>query len=196
MKPSLSEQDYERAAEMLNVEVAVIKAVAHVEAPRGGFIPNTDKPHILFEGHIFWRRLEAFGMNPEDYWKGNEDILYRSWTRKHYRGGLGEYERLEKASKIHLSAALESASWGKFQVMGYHWKALGYESIHDFVNRMNESEGAHLDAFIRYIRVNGLADELQRHDWAGFAYKYNGSGYAENKYDTKMAEAYERFKNS
>lgn len=196
MKPSLTEEDYTRAAESLKVEVAVIKAVAEVEAPRGGFIPGTDRPRILFEGHKFWKRLEAHGIDPELYEDGNEDVLYQSWTRKHYKGGMGEYDRLEKASKIHLPAALESASWGKFQVMGYHWKALGYESIQDFVSKMYEGEGAHLDAFIKYIHRNGLDLELRLHDWAGFALRYNGEGYAENQYDTKMKAAYERFKNA
>ncbi len=196
MKPKLTEQDYHRAAQELGVEVAVIKAVAAVEAPKGGFIKDSDRPRILFEAHKFWERLEAHGIDPELYQEGNEDVLCPTWqeARELYKGGLSEYLRLEKASKIHIPAALESASWGKFQIMGFHWRSLGYESAQQFVNKMYESEGTHLDAFVRYIRVNGLADELQRHDWTGFALRYNGKGYRLNKYDTKMAEAYERFK--
>jgi len=191
---NLTEQDYQKAAQELGVEVAVIKAVTVVEAPKGGFIKGTDRPTILFEGHKFWERLEAHGIDPELYEEGNEDVLYPTWTREHYKGGLSEYLRLEKASKIHLPAALESASWGKFQVMGYHWKALNYPSVQDFVNEMYKSEGAHLEAFMRYVKVNGLADYLRAHDWSGFALGYNGKGYRLNKYDTKMAEAYERYR--
>lgn len=196
MKSPLTEKDYARAALNLGVEVAVIKAVATVESSGGGFIKGSDRPKILFEGHKFWERLEAHGIDPEFYEEGNEDVLYPSWTREHYIGSIGEYGRLEKASTIHLPAALESASWGKFQVMGYHWKALGYESIQTFVHKMYESEGAHLDSFVRYIKANGLADELQRHDWEGFAKKYNGPGYKANAYDIKMANAYARYKNA
>jgi hypothetical protein len=36
---------------------------------------------------------------------------------------------------------------------------------------------------------------LKEHDWAGFARKYNGPGYAENAYDQKLKNAYENFKN-
>ncbi|MGH7850519.1 MAG: N-acetylmuramidase family protein, partial [Thermodesulfobacteriota bacterium] len=190
----LTQQDYQRAAQELGVEVAVIKSVTAVEAPKGGFIEGTDRPTILFEGHILWQRLEAYGIDPELYQEGNEDVLYPTWTREHYKGGLGEYLRLEKASKIHLPAALESASWGKFQVMGFNWKPLGYPSIDDFVRKMYESEGAHLDAFIRYVQVNGLADSLRGHDWPTFARGYNGKGYRLNQYDTKIASAYQRFK--
>jgi hypothetical protein len=39
----------------------------------------------------------------------------------------------------------------------------------------------------------GLVDELRRNDWAGFARGYNGPGYADNRYDTKLASAYSNF---
>lgn len=198
MKPKLTEQDYSRAAQELGVEVAVIKAVAKVEAPKGGFIDGTDRPRILFEAHKFWERLEAHGIDPELYEEGNEDVLCQTWNeaRQHYKGGLSEHLRLEKASKIHLSAALESASWGKFQIMGFNWKQLGYESVQTFVSKMYESEGAQLDAFIRYIKANGLAEALRSHDWRAFARGYNGKAYEANQYHTKLAEAFEVYQGS
>ncbi|MCY7315094.1 MAG: N-acetylmuramidase family protein [Rubrivivax sp.] len=33
---------------------------------------------------------------------------------------------------------------------------------------------------------------LQRQDWASFARAYNGPGYAQNNYDTKIAAEYNR----
>ena len=41
-----------------------------------------------------------------------------------------------------------------------------------------------------FLKANGLISKLQRHDWAGFARGYNGSAYAKNQYDTKLAVAY------
>ncbi|WP_371413546.1 MULTISPECIES: N-acetylmuramidase domain-containing protein [Bacteroides] len=32
--------------------------------------------------------------------KGNENILYPKWEKGHYKGGIGEYDRLEQARKI------------------------------------------------------------------------------------------------
>jgi hypothetical protein len=78
--------------------------------------------------------------------------------------------------------------------MGFNWKALGYESLQEFVNRMYESEGQHLDAFVRYVKVNDLGRFLRTKNWAAFAKGYNGADYARNKYDTKMAQAYARHK--
>ena len=46
----------------------------------------------------------------------------------------------------------------------------------------------------RFVLKNGLAPALRRKDWANFARGYYGPGYAENRYDDKMASAYASFK--
>lgn len=51
-------------------------------------------------------------MNPENYVKGNENILYPKWMKGYYKGGIAEYERLEQARRIDIDAANASASWG------------------------------------------------------------------------------------
>lgn len=187
----LSESDLENAANLLDVDVATIKAVNRVESSGSGF--SGDKPKILFEGHVFWRRLEKHGINPRKHLKGNADILYHRWTRRYYK--QNQYARLEKAERVDKASALESASWGLFQIMGYHWRSLGYASVQEFVDKMYKSEGDQLEAFVRFIQANNLAHYLRDKDWAGFARRYNGAGYKANKYDTKMARAYERFSN-
>lgn len=190
----LSEANLADAAISLGVELAVMKAVAEVESHGAGFIFGTDKPKILFEGHWFWKRLKVYGIDPEKHVKGNEDILYKSWTKQYYLGGEREYLRLNRATGIHPAAAEEACSWGMFQIMGYYWRALGYCGIIEFVSDMYKSEAEHLKAFVRYIQVNDLAKWMKAKDWARFALRYNGEGYWQNEYDTKMAEAYERYK--
>ncbi|MEB2780052.1 N-acetylmuramidase domain-containing protein [Algoriphagus persicinus] len=49
------------------------------------------------------------------------------------------------------------------------------------------------DVFGRYILNNGCLAHLQRKNWAKYAECYNASGYAQNKYDVKMAKAYVKF---
>ena len=44
----------------------------------------------------------------------------------------------------------------------------------------------------RFIDKAALRDELERHDWAGFAPRYNGPSYRTFKYDERMRRAYER----
>jgi hypothetical protein len=58
---------------------------------------------------------------------------------------------------------------------------------------MYKDEGQHLKAFSGFIKSNKLEKYLQKKDWAGFAKRYNGPAYAQNKYDIKMKEAYEKY---
>jgi peptidoglycan hydrolase-like protein with peptidoglycan-binding domain len=193
----IGEADFEAAAKDLKVELATLKSVYKVESNGRGFVG--DQPKILFEGHVFWQRLKRLGLRPESLAAGNEDILYPSWTKQFYVGGSGEWQRLTRAEAIHREAARESASWGLFQIMGYHWKPLGYDSIDDFVEHMCRHERDQLDAFCRFASTtrdrsgHSLAELLAARDWAGFAYAYNGKGYRLNAYDDKLREQYRRY---
>lgn len=190
----LKESDFERAAELLNVEVAAIKAIQEVETgDRGGFLDD-GRPAILFEGHIFWNQLSKEGINPLKHIEGNQDILYPKWTKEHYVGGTGEYIRLNKAIEIHEKAANASANWGMFQIMGFNYKICGYNLISEFIDAMCTDEGKQLDSFVRFIQNCGWDKYLRELDWATFARHYNGPAYAQNRYDEKMAKAYQRHK--
>ncbi len=191
----LTDEDFARAAQLLDVETAALKAVQLVETGgRGGFF-EPGYPAILFEGHIFWGELKKKGITPEDERAGNEDILYPKWTKEHYKGGMAEYSRLEKARGIHREAADASASWGMFQILGNNHPACGEENIKSFVNAMCESECKQLILAARFIHNDKrLLAALQQKNWKEFARIYNGAGYAANKYDEKLAKAYTQFK--
>ncbi len=190
----LSEADFALVAKLLDVETAALKAVQEVETGgKGGFFAP-GKPAILFEGHIFWRELKKRGINPEDHLAGNENILYPKWERGHYVGGIREYDRLEQARKINKEAADASASWGMFQVMGFNHAACGENSVASFVDAMLKSEFNQLLLAGRFIRQSKpMHAALQAKDWATFAKCYNGPGYAENRYDEKLAKAYGKY---
>jgi hypothetical protein len=169
--------------------------VYKVESNGRGFIDGF--PKTLFEGHVFWQRLKKYGLDPQRLASGNRDILYPNWTREHYGNAVKERDRLARAQLIHSAAALESASWGLFQIMGYHWNSLGYQSIEQYVTSMRQHEREHLKAFCEFIkyktfRKRPLVDLLKDLDWANFAYAYNGSGYRANAYDDKLEAAYKK----
>ncbi|MEJ2621539.1 MAG: N-acetylmuramidase domain-containing protein [Candidatus Thiodiazotropha sp.] len=44
------------------------------------------------------------------------------------QGGAAEHTRLKKTSTLNETAALKSAPWGKFQIMGFNYKAVGYSN--------------------------------------------------------------------
>jgi len=185
-KPKLTDADYQEAATRIGCAVAAVKAVAEVEAPQGGFFED-GRPRILFEGHIFSRRTGG------KYDKSHPTISYSKWTRKHYLGGEAEHDRLSVAASLNRSAALMAASWGKFQLMGFNFALCGFSTLQAFINAMYRSERDQLLAFIEYIRQSRLDDEMRDRRWADFARRYNGPDYLINKYDSKLARAFEKY---
>lgn len=191
----LTHQDYVNAAKDLGCDVSDIYGVAEVEARGDGFIYYVPKqewrPKILNERHILYRlSKQKFGRAKADNLHARyPDIINRRWGG--YKGGAAEHDRLEKARKyVDKNLALESASWGIFQIMGFHWRALGYKSVVDFVLTVSKSEAAQLDAFVRFIKNNrSLLNAIRSKDFRLFARIYNGPGYAKNLYDLKMRKA-------
>lgn len=188
----LTSDDYARAAAALGVPVAAVKAVTDVESNGKGFLPD-GRPLILFERHIMRRQLVAAGHAMDaTHYELTEPSIVNSKPGG-YVGGAREWDRLARAIEINRPCALESASWGLFQIMGFHWKLLGFASVQAFVNAMYASEGAQLDAFVAFVKANSnLLRALKAKDWPGFARGYNGPAYAKNNYDTKLAAAYAR----
>lgn len=186
-KPPLAASDYASAAKLLGISVATIKTVFEVECPKAGFDPE-DFPTTLFEGHKFHK-----------FTGGKYDIEYPTlsfptWTRAHYgKDWKAEKARLAKAVTLDREAAFKAASWGKPQIMGFNHEAAGCATIQLFVNRMCESESSQLLLFCMFLQHEGLVSFLRRQDWANFARRYNGPGYADNKYDTKLSTAYAKF---
>lgn len=183
MTLSLTETDYEIAADSLGVGVAAVKAVAEVESAGSGFLPD-GRVKLLFERHHFAK-----------YTGHKYDAKYpaiSSSTPGGYKSGAAEAKRFQQALSLDRKAAMLSASYGKFQIMGFNFALCGFTSVDAFVKAMNESESAHLAAFVEFVKSKGLDDELQRLDWKGFARGYNGPAYAKNAYDTKLAAAYKK----
>lgn len=178
------------AAELLGTSVEVVEAVTAVEARGVGFLAQTDWPVILFEGHIFHRHTG--GRFSDDH----PTLSHRRWTRRNYRGGRREYDRLTRAIALcgpDPSPALMSASWGMFQIMGFNHEASGFDGVGAFVNAMATGERQQLLAFCQFVLSHGrMAAALRAKDWQGFARRYNGPGYKTNRYDAKLAAAFAR----
>jgi hypothetical protein len=191
----ITSQQFKDSAELLGIEPEAIKAVAEVESGGNGFL-STGEPVILFEPHIMWRELKKRGINPEDHVKGNEDILYPVWGTHPYPSASKQHARLERACKINREAALCSASWGRFQVMGYHYRTCGCNTIQIFINAMYKDEGEHLRLFCNFLENQGLVKYLKAKNWTDFARHYNGAGYATNKYHLKLNTAYLKYKSA
>lgn len=194
----LSEKDLQEFANTYHLELAAVKAVNEIESLGKGFLID-GRPRILFEGHIFWAELKKRGLNPLDYVSNNtKNVLYEKWTKKYYKGGKQEYDRLEKAAGMSDLAAVNdaayaSASYGAFQIMGFNHALVGFPDVNSFISQMYTHEREHLAAFGKFCESNNIIRHLKSKDWASFAKVYNGAAYKLNKYDTRLAAAYKKY---
>ncbi|MFW6028100.1 MAG: N-acetylmuramidase family protein, partial [bacterium] len=180
----LTQGDIARAAKLLRVPEAVIWALRKVEANGKAF--SDGRPIIAWEAHVFYKQL------PQS--KRARAVAARL---AHSRWGVigyklrqsSRYQQLHNAMAIDLEAALCSASWGAFQIMGFNFKRCGYGSVQAFVQAMTESEGEQLMACCQFIRADkAMHKALREGDWAGFARRYNGPAYAKHDYDGRLVK--------
>lgn len=193
MSKTLTESQIKELAQRYGIEYASLRAVIEIEASGSGFVSGV--PKILFEPHIFHRLLTQrnFITLRNRIMKEAPSLCYPRWGTYRYGKVSEQHAKLDRAAKYHREAALESCSWGLGQVMGFHWKSLGYSSLQEFVNAMYESEAKQVEAMLRFMQKNNLIPHLKTKNWAKFARGYNGAGYAKNKYDVKLAQAHRKF---
>lgn len=196
----LKHSDLVKASQRLGVPVAAVYALNEVESQGCGFFDN-GKPVILFERHVMYQRLQVArdpADDQEQLRRHADDLANQVPNLVNpkaggYIGGTAEHQRLAQAIQFDEQAALESASWGCFQVMGYHWTRLGYPSVQDFVAAMKRSEADQLEAFVRFIEADQVLHKaLKALKWVTVAKLYNGPSYERNLYDVKLKRAFER----
>lgn len=144
---------------------------------------------ILFERHLFSRKTNraydtthpnVSNQTPGGYPRTQAD----RWTQ------------LAEAYALDPEAALQSTSYGRFQVLGQNYPTLGMANAHQYVTKLSKSEKDQLEVFEGFVKFNHLETALQAKNWAQFAAGYNGPGYAANQYDQKMAAAYAQMKST
>lgn len=169
------------------IEVAALCAFVAVETGGKGFDEKTGKILIQFEPHWFKRR-EPFA--PSGRWSVNKvDVQAREW------------EAFNDAFRIDPESAMESTSIGLPQIMGGHWKRLGYASVGAMWDDFKTGELAQIKALIKFINTDTqLAKAVDGKNWTRIAEIYNGAGfrdiakkYGRVPYDRAMADFYVRY---
>jgi len=224
-RKKLVEQDFIDAAKLLSKPnkpclVNAIKAVAQVESAGDAFGAN-GLPVILWERHKFDKYLVEIGkpgvpraemIALRDNLRATQPELclnvgkvYRSTYNKNpakykptdlYSGGAAEWAFMERGRKYSDTAALMSASFGMFQIMGFNYQLAGFTSVQAFAEAMKIGEREHLLAFVNFIKSNAaLWNALLALDWEEFARLYNGAGYKQFAYHTRMGDAFKTLNN-
>lgn len=182
---ALSEAGLSKAATDIGVGLPALWAVMTVETKGCGFLPDR-RPLLLFERHVFHKRTNGKfdAMAPD---------LSDSTAGGYGAGGAFQHDRLARAVALDRKAALESASWGLGQVMGYNAARVGFTDVENMVKAMSDSEDAQFQAMVGFIKANNLSKFLQQGDWESFARRYNGPDFKKNRYDEKLAGEHARY---
>jgi len=184
----IPEEHYVATAKDLGFDAASIKAVAEVESKGLAFVKE-DMPVVLFERH-------RFSANTGGIYDKNYPGLSSESPGGYGRTGTHQYEPLNAAIGLNRSAALMSASWGRFQIMGENYGQAGFSNVEDFVSASKEGAARQLDIFATFIKNDTrLLDALRAQKWERFARIYNGPNYRINAYDTKLDTAHKSFSN-
>ena len=191
MKTALTTEDFIKAAKLLNCEPAAIAAVARVESGKYGCFYADGFPIILFERHKFYKNLPA-SLKAQVRADHPELCGPSPYGRGEYGTVAQQRVKFSQAFRIDEEAAMMACSWGAFQELGENYDDYGFKAVGEFVDVMKSGADGQLSIFLKSIIRRGLADELRRHDWAGFARNYNGPSYRRNEYDTRFADAYRR----
>lgn len=191
----LTERDYIEVANRLGVEPEAIKAVVDIEAGkdhRGFFKPGL--PLINFDLTMFRKFAGKSGINLARYNRTHAAVFTRPNARAHGSTQAAQQHRLRTARSIDDETAVMGTFWGMFQIGGFNYRQCGCETVDEFVRLMSYSELEQLELFAAFITNGGMLDDLKNKNWAAFARKYNGAGYAKRGYHKKMAAAYKKFK--
>lgn len=173
-------------AARLSMSEDLVHALDEVESAGSGF-DKQGRPAMLFEPHLFYRNLS--GASRDAAVKAG--LAYPSWKRDY---PADSYPRLVRAMEIDAEAALKSCSWGRYQTLGSHHRALGYRSPQAMVQAFMDDEENHLEAFVTYTIVNRLDDDLREGRYDVFFAGYNGPLYKQHGYDRKFTTALRKWR--
>lgn len=189
MSKLLTREQVKGLAREFDIDENLVMTIVVKESRRAGF-DNEGQPTILFERHWFYRLLGKAGkMAIRDQASRISPNICSSIP-----GGYGlfriQHQRLQTAAGYDRECALQSASWGCMQVMGFNYKAAGHASLQSFINAMYADEYSQVKAGLSFMKNSGCLKYIKDHQWASFARAYNGPGYAANNYDKDLASIY------
>ena len=188
----INEKDIAEIAIKQGVEYAFLKAFLEVEANGRGFDVKTGKILIQFEPHLFKRNFKEWAKdNQLDVWENNKvDVQSKEW------------EAFNSAFKEDQESALKSTSIGLPQILGEHYKRLGYKTVGEMWDDFKAHERNQVLALVKFLKTDAkLWRAVQDKNWHLIASYYNGKFYKDlakklgtDPYDLKLERAYNKHK--
>lgn len=175
----ITEKEYKDLAKEFGYPLPRVKSIDLVESNGEGFDPKTGKIKIQFEPHYFKRISKLIS----GLWFFNKvDVQKKEW------------EAFNDAFQKNPNAAMESTSIGRMQVMGEHWKKLGFLSVGAMWDFAKKSERNQLWLGLKFISKHPqLNKAVLEGNHKMIAYYYNGKNYWIKGYDKKLEKAENNF---
>lgn len=171
----ITENEYKNLAKEFDISVSKVKSIDRVESNGEGFDPATGKIKIQFEPHYF-KRISR--------------LLSGSWISNKVDIQSKEWKAFNDAYAKNPTAAMESTSIGRMQVMGEHWKRLGFKDVNQMWDFAKDSEMNQLWLGLKFIETDKrLFEAVKIWDTKKVAYYYNGKNYWIKGYDKKLEAA-------
>ena len=169
-------------------EKGILAAFIEVESGGEGFDSLTGKILIQFEPAWF-KRKSPFAPSG-------------LWTVNRVQRQISEWLAFNDAFSKDKEAAMESTSIGLGQIMGFHWKRLGYKHVGEMWDDAKKGLHRQVWQICKFIATDiKLQSAIKAHDWDGVATIYNGSGYKalaqkyhRLPYDQSLNNAYLKYK--
>lgn len=176
----ITNKEYLKLSLQFGINISKVKAIDSVESNGEGFDLKTGKIKIQFEPSYFKRISRLIS----GIWSLNKvDIQSKEW------------EAFNDAFKKNPKAAMESTSIGRMQVMGEHWKRLGFKSVDEMWDFAKVSEANQLYLGLMFIATDkSLFNAVQIWDTKEVARRYNGKNYWIKGYDKKLETAEIKFR--
>ena len=177
----------ENVSSEFGFDSSAMLAFIKVETGGRGFAPISGKIIIQFEPA--WFRKKA-PYAPSGVWSLNKvDVQSKEW------------QAFNDAFKKNADAAMESTSIGIGQVMGFHFKRLGFATVGEMWDHAKESLENQIWQIAKFIDTDrNLKQAIKDKDWFTIAKIYNGSGFMEiarkygrEPYNISMKKAYEEY---
>ena len=184
------------AATKAGIEAACLLALVEVETSGSPFEKDGRTPTLLYERHIAWRQAAKVSRACQAAF-ARLGLASPKWSKatqyKDQGTSAGRLAVIAKARGVNEEVANQSASWGLGQTMGFLYAELGFNSASEMVDHLAGNVAAQLDCLIGELNNKHLVAALNAHEWATVARGYNGAGYAANRYDARLADAWKRW---
>lgn len=146
------------------LDTASTLAFISVETGGQGFDKETHKITIQFEPAWFKKQAPYA---PSGKWSVNKvEVQAKEWIA------------FNDAYSKNPEAAMKSTSIGLGQIMGFHYKRLGYATVNDMWDDAKKGIARQVYQLVKFINTdNNLKIALMNCEWSRVATIYNGSGY-------------------